>query len=184
MVGELVVEVEVEAAVRLGGPGTLVLDARSEQEEVGGLDLLKETHGLAGIDHHEHLLVAVLEVHLVEDLGEVLGLEHLRILDLEEVVAPVPVEEHEDLRLRVGLQLFVLGEIGGVPASEQVEDGLESEVLLLVVDLDVVAVEVVEVVSFSVDGRLVNVARIAGVVLGQHEYNVVILDPHPLQVLV
>ena len=97
--GELVVQACVEVGVVLMAVGAFIPTAGSDENEVGRLDVIEEAHGLACVDDHHDFFVHLLEVHLVVYLAEVVGLEHFRVLNFEEVIAAMTIEVNEYFRL-------------------------------------------------------------------------------------
>lgn len=91
VIGELIVQVGVQERVILVGEGVLTVDRSAYHYNVRGCHLIEQTHGLASVQDYQDVLVEVLEVHFIKDLGEVLGMDDLRVLNFKEVLSTMAI---------------------------------------------------------------------------------------------
>ena len=91
VVSEFVVQVGVQERVVLVGERVLPVDWSADHDNVRGCHLIEQTHGLASVQDYQDVLVEVLEVHFIKDLGEVLGMDDLRVLNFKEVLSTMAI---------------------------------------------------------------------------------------------
>ena len=184
VVGEFVVEACVECPIVFVRIGRLVGSAGAEQYQVGRLHLLIQAHALARINNHEYFFVHFLDIHFVEHLGEVSRLNQFGVLNLKKVLSAVTVEINEYFCLGSRLQLLRLRKILIIPPPHHIQNRLITQILRLVIDLDVLTVQILNVVSFDEEGAGLVVSWITNMTLRQKEQNLIVSDTTLLEVII
>lgn len=82
VVGVAVDDGDADVVVGVVGVGGLVEGGGAGGDDVGRVEARVEGVGLAGVDHEEHLVVALLLPHLLERVGQVPAADLLAVLEL------------------------------------------------------------------------------------------------------
>lgn len=176
-------------------------------DDVGGVEVLVESVGLAGVDHEKHFVIAIppfqsalaprkntekprrheggkdiplLLPHLLKRIRQIPTPNLLTVLKLQKLIPPMSRHVHQHITAPVTPQPLPPRHILPQPIRQQPDEVLHRDLVPAVVHLDVVAVQVERAVGVVVDGAREGVARVAGHVVGEHEEDLRVRDPEPL----
>lgn len=180
VVGPAVDDSDSDVVVRVVRVGRLVEGAGARRNDVGRVKV--GVHGvcLAGVDHEQQLMVALLLPHLAERIRQIPRPDLFGVLELQELVPAVARHVDEHVAAGVGAQALAARDVIAQPIRKQPDEVLHRHLVTAIVHLDVIAVEIDRAVCVAVDGAGEGVARVAGHVVGQHQNDLRVGDPESL----
>ncbi|KAK4671859.1 LOW QUALITY PROTEIN: hypothetical protein QC764_0099570 [Podospora pseudoanserina] len=108
------------------GVARLVELGAARGDDVGRVELAVHGVCLAGVDHEQDLVVPSLLPHLLKRIGQIPGANLLRVLELEELVAPVA---GHDVGAVVGEETFGPGHLLAYAVGEEADEVLDCDLV-------------------------------------------------------
>lgn len=102
------------------GEGVLAMDRGAYHHYIWRCYLIEKTHGLARVQNQQDVLIEVLDVHFIENFGEIFRMNDLCVLDLEKVLSAMTIHINEEFSALITLQSLRLRESRIVPTPYKI----------------------------------------------------------------